>query len=232
LRAIERLLGVLNLVEKWIAGTCFLGLTLLMIADVAKREVVDNVLGGTANKFLAFSNSETAYGLGQWAIGLSASIASGAAASLDWIGAGGIVWAQKLSLYFMLWGGLFGTVLASAKGAHLRPEIADKVLPKSVIPYVKVAEQLLISAFFCFLAYLSVLYLFDSIEQDEENPVTQIKLWKVQLIFPYIFCSMGFRHFFYAILPSLAPQDVNEATEALEAAEHDLAKSVEAKGGA
>ena len=222
MKAIEKVLEYLNVVEKWAGGICFLLLTLLMFSDVAKREVVDNLLNGTASKMEAFANSSVAKSMGDWAVNSALSIKSSAESSLNWIGSGGIIWAQKLALYFMLWGGLFGTVCASAKGAHLRPEIADKVLPKSLVPYVKIAEHIVISGFFLFLSYLSFLYIADSIEQDEVNPVTEIHLWKVQLIFPYIFTSMGLRHLLYGIFPSLAPQDLNEATEALELAEHEF----------
>lgn len=121
----------------------------------------------------------------------------------------------------MLWGGLFGSALASAKGSHLRPEIADKVLPKKILPIVKVLEQWIIAVFFLFLTYLSIIYVIESFGLDEVNPVTGIYLWKVQLIFPYIFFSMGFRHLMYGIFPALIPSDLNEATEALEAAENE-----------
>lgn len=212
----------MNVVEKWAGGICFLFLTLLMFSDVAKREVIDNLLNGTSNKMQAFADSSVAKSMGDWAVNSALSIKESSESTLTWIGSGGIIWAQKLALYFMLWGGLFGTVCASAKGAHLRPEIADKVLPKAILPYVKIVEQLVISAFFIFLSYLSFLYIKESIEQDEVNPVTEIHLWKVQLIFPYIFSSMGLRHFLYGILPSLAPEEINEASEALELAEHEF----------
>jgi TRAP-type C4-dicarboxylate transport system permease small subunit len=222
LKAIEKILGYLNVVEKWAGGICFLLLTLLMFSDVAKREVIDNLLNGTSNKMQAFADSSVAKSMGDWAVNSALGIKAGAESSLNWIGAGGIIWAQKLALYFMLWGGLFGTVCASAKGAHLRPEIADKLLPKAIMPYVKIIEQLVISGFFLFLSYLSFLYIGESIEQDEVNPVTEIHLWKVQLIFPYIFSSMGLRHLLYGIFPSLAPEEINEASEALELAEHEF----------
>jgi TRAP-type C4-dicarboxylate transport system permease small subunit len=223
LKAIEKFLKTLNILEKWAGGICFLLLTLLMIADVTKREVIDNLLQGSAHQMEAFSNSSVAHSLGDWAVNSAIAVKNGSTGLLEWMGSGGIIWAQKLALYFMLWGGLFGTVCASAKGAHLRPEIADKALPKSVMPYIKIMEQLIISLFFFFLAYLSFLYIGESIEQDEVNPVTEIRLWKVQLIFPYIFSSMGLRHFLYGIFPSLAPEDVNEGVEALELAESELA---------
>jgi len=226
LKAIEKILEYLNVVEKWAGGICFLLLTLLMFSDVAKREVIDNLLNGTSSKMQAFADSSVAKSMGDWAVNSALAIKQSSESSLNWIGSGGIIWAQKLALYFMLWGGLFGTVCASAKGAHLRPEIADKVLPKAVVPYVKIAEQIVISAFFLFLSYLSFLYIGESIEQDEVNPVTEIHLWKVQLIFPYIFTSMGLRHLIYGIFPSLSPTELNEATEALELATHEFEMGV------
>jgi len=187
-----------------------------MIADVTKREVIDNVLSGIIDGMEAYPATTVAGLLGGWSVYLAEWMGAEATSLLEWLGRGGIVWAQKLSLYFMLWGGLFGSALASAKGSHLRPEIADKVLPKKILPYVKIIEQYVISAFFLFLSFLSVIYVKESISLDEVNPVTEISLWKVQLIFPYVFTSMGLRHLFYGIFPALIPADLNEATEALE----------------
>lgn len=221
MKFVERILNTLSFGEKWAGGICFLLLTLLMIADVTKREVIDNVFGWIASLTEAYPNTALASILGDWSVYLSESIHSGITGFLEWLGLGGIIWAQKLSLYFMLWGGLFGSALASAKGSHLRPEIADKVLPKKILPIVKVLEQWIIAVFFLFLTYLSIIYVIESFGLDEVNPVTGIYLWKVQLIFPYIFFSMGFRHLMYGIFPALIPSDLNEATEALEAAENE-----------
>ncbi len=216
MKFVDRFLNYLSFGEKWAGGICFLLLTLLMIADVSKREVIDNVLSKIIDSMEAYPNTAMASLLGTWSIYLSEWIGAEATAVLDWLGRGGIVWAQKLSLYFMLWGGLFGSALASAKGSHLRPEIADKVLPSKLLPYVKIIEQFVISAFFLFLSFLSFIYVKESIGLDEVNPVTEISLWKVQLIFPYVFTSMGLRHLAYGIFPALIPADLNEATEALE----------------
>ncbi|EMY71934.1 TRAP transporter small permease [Leptospira vanthielii] len=222
MKFVERILNTLSFGEKWAGGICFLLLTLLMIADVSKREVIDKVFGWVLEVTEAYPNTGFAGFVGDWSVYIAESIHGGTAGFLEWLGLGGIIWAQKLSLYFMLWGGLFGSALASAKGSHLRPEIADKVLPKALLPYIKIVEQWVISLFFLFLAYLSVIYVLESISLDEVNPVTELHLWKVQMIFPYIFLSMGFRHLCYGIFPALIPSDINEATEALELAEAEL----------
>ncbi len=222
MKFVDRILNYLSFGEKWAGGICFLLLTLVMIADVSKREAVDKFLSVVIDASDAYPKTGTADVLGAWSVYLVGWVGAEATALLDWLGRGGIVWAQKLSLYFMLWGGLFGSALASAKGSHLRPEIADKVLPKKILPYIKVIEQFVVSSFFLFLAFLSFIYVKESITLDEVNPVTEISLWKVQLIFPYVFTSMGLRHFCYGIFPSLRPADMDEATEALEELKGDI----------
>ena len=42
----------------------------------------------------------------------------------------GFHWAQKTSVYLMIWAGFLGSSLTNNKGAHLRPEIADKLWRK------------------------------------------------------------------------------------------------------
>ena len=47
----------------------------------------------------------------------------------------GFPWAQKLSVYLMIWAGFLGSSITNNKGAHLRPEIADKLWPESMKEY-------------------------------------------------------------------------------------------------
>lgn len=232
MKFVDRILNYLSFGEKWAGGICFLLLTLIMIADVSKREAIDKFLSWIIDAADAYPKTGLADFLGGWSVYLVSAVGTEASDLLEWLGRGGIVWAQKLSLYFMLWGGLFGSALASAKGSHLRPEIADKLLPKKILPYIKVIEQFVVSTFFLFLAFLSFIYVKESISLDEVNPVTEISLWKVQMIFPYVFTSMGLRHLAYGFFPALRPADMDEATEALEELKDEYVISDTDKGQA
>lgn len=127
--------------------------------------------------------------------------------------------AQKLSLNLMLWTGLLGAVIVANKGGHLRPEIADRVWPAKLKPLLKTFEQAVITVFCFTFAYHSFHFIIESKTMGDVNTVTSIPNWIVQVIFPYTFTSMGIRYFFYTFFPSIRPEDSNEGTEALKAAE-------------
>ncbi len=137
----------------------------------------------------------------------------------------GIVWAQKLSLHLMLWAGLLGASITSSKGGHLRPEIADKLWPKSFQPALKALEHFLISAFCGTMAVFAVKYILHSIETGDKTPVTELPMWLVQGVIPYTLGSMAIRHLMYSLVAQIRPKDLNEAEEALA-----LEAEVEGKG--
>ncbi|AFM13697.1 Tripartite ATP-independent periplasmic transporter DctQ component [Turneriella parva DSM 21527] len=128
----------------------------------------------------------------------------------------GIVWAQKLSLHLMLWAGLLGASITSSKGGHLRPEIADKLWPKSFQPVLKSLEHFLISAFCATMAFFALKYILHSLETGDKTPVTELPMWLVQGVIPYTLASMAVRHFTYAFISEIRPKDLNEAEEALQ----------------
>ena len=105
----------------------------------------------------------------------------------------------------MIWLGFIGASLTSAKGAHLRPEIADK-LWRGVGKKIADALAQLITAAFCLgMAYLAYRYVMESKAMGDVSVVTGIPLWIVQLAIPYTFASMALRHFAYSIMPAIRP---------------------------
>ncbi len=127
----------------------------------------------------------------------------------------GISWAQKVSLHLMFWGGMLGVAVVSAKGAHLRPEIGEKLWPQKLKPVLKAVEHFFITAFCIAMAAVAVNFVLESKASAQRHPVTDIPLWVLQIVLPYVFISMAVRHLFYAIFPSVRPADRNEAEEAL-----------------
>ncbi|WCL49904.1 TRAP transporter small permease [Leptospira sp. GIMC2001] len=129
----------------------------------------------------------------------------------------GIEWAQKGAIILMIWGGFIGAALTTAKGGHLRPEIADKLWPEKFKPFLKVIEHLIVTGFCVFLFYLSLEHLQAVQANGDIHPViVGLPLWVVNIIFPYVFVSMAFRHFVFAIVPSLRPDDYGETSKVLD----------------
>jgi TRAP-type C4-dicarboxylate transport system permease small subunit len=114
-------------------------------------------------------------------------------------------WSQKSAVYLMIWLGFVGASLTSAKNAHLRPEIADKLWQGKLKPVGGFLEQLVIATFCLTMAYVSAGYIQESKTMGDHSVVTGIPMWILQLAIPYAFTSMGFRHLIYSLIPSIKP---------------------------
>lgn len=129
----------------------------------------------------------------------------------------GFEWAQKASIILMIWGGVLGASLTSAKGGHLRPEIADKLWPEKYKHILKFIEHLLVTIFCAFMFYLSFQQVTHMYSQGDIHPVLDgLPIWVAQSIFPFVFVSMGLRHFIFTIAPDLRPAEHTEITKALD----------------
>lgn len=115
----------------------------------------------------------------------------------------GFPWAQKSSVYLMIWAGFLGAALTSEKAAHLRPEIADKLWSKKIHLFVRI-QNFLIMCFSFMMAFYAVTYVKETHEFGDMNVIINIKMWVLQLILPYTFLSMGLRHLRFIIDPALA----------------------------
>ncbi len=114
--------------------------------------------------------------------------------------------AQRSSVYLMIWVGFLGATLASAKNAHLAPEVADRLWKKDWVPYLTQVQQLSTALFCAFMGYLALGYVAETFSMGEKDVVTGIQLGWVQGILPYTFLSLALRHLFYFIQPSLIPE--------------------------
>lgn len=117
----------------------------------------------------------------------------------------GIPWAQRSAVYLMLWGSFIGVVMSSAKGGHLRPEIADRLWPKKWHPILRALEHVGIALFCILLCKLSWSYWTGTREMGDTDTVLGVPLWITQWVIPYLFFSMSLRHLAYVFFPSLRP---------------------------
>lgn len=118
----------------------------------------------------------------------------------------GHAWAQKSAVYLMIWGGYLGATLASARGTHLKPEIADQIWPAKFKPLLHFLEHLGTALFCGGMAYFAWSYLNETISMGDEGVTTGLPIWAIQIVIPYIFTSMAIRHLFYAVFSDLRPQ--------------------------
>ena len=121
-----------------------------------------------------------------------------------------VVWAQKGAVYLMIWAGFIGSSLATSKGAHLRPEIGDKLWPLKFQPtYHRIRH--FVTAIFCFFGGVyGIMYLHESFQMGDTNPVIRMPLWIIQIVIPITFYLSAFKNIVYALVPGLMPSTMRE----------------------
>lgn len=117
----------------------------------------------------------------------------------------GVFGAQRVAVWASAVVGLVGFALVTSDAGHLRPQFADRWLPRSAEPVLnRVAD--VTSALICvFLGYYAVLFVRSSFELGERGVGIPIELWPLQIILPWMFLSSAFRHFSFAAFPALKP---------------------------
>ena len=119
----------------------------------------------------------------------------------------GLAWAQKIAVYMMIWAGFLGASITQGKGAHLRPEIADKIWPVKWHGLFHSIRWGVTSIFCLFAAYHSWLYLLESFDLSDRSPVVNIPLWVVQLVIPFTFVLMTIQALVFTFSSNLRPID-------------------------
>jgi TRAP-type C4-dicarboxylate transport system permease small subunit len=116
-----------------------------------------------------------------------------------------IPWAQKLALHLMILAGSVGVSLTSSGGGHIRPEVGDRLLPRTIMPAVTAFREICIAVFCGFYFHISRAYVLQSKEFGDINVVTGIPLWIIQAVFPGVFLLMAAKHIVFALLPATRP---------------------------
>ncbi|MDA8791741.1 TRAP transporter small permease subunit [Bacteriovoracaceae bacterium] len=111
-----------------------------------------------------------------------------------------LVWAQKLSVYLMIWIGLIGASVVMKKNEHLAPTIGEKLTKKYLGKLYIILKYSILTSFCFYLCYYSFLYVHESYEFADKSLVFSIPQWCFQLIFIYVFFMVGFRSLIHFLL--------------------------------
>ena len=116
------------------------------------------------------------------------------------------IWgAQKMAVFAAIIAGFLGLTLATAANGHLRPQFTDHWWPDRMQPSVSRFGDILSALLFAAMAYISVLYVIVSFENQDRAAVLYWFLWPIQIVIPYAFGSSALRHAAFAIWPECRP---------------------------
>jgi TRAP-type C4-dicarboxylate transport system permease small subunit len=108
---------------------------------------------------------------------------------------GGFIWAQKLSLVFMVWVALIGTSVATYERSHLALEMGEKLWPERALRFVRAVAHGATAAFCVAALVVSVdLVAHQRVENDVIPTLDWLHSWEAFLVVPYAFGAMAIRY--------------------------------------
>jgi len=104
----------------------------------------------------------------------------------------GLLWADPLLRYMVLWVGLFGAAVATKQGKHITIDIISHLLPERYQPWLQALLNLFATGVCFFLTYAAINFV-----QDEAayggRILLNIPSWALNLVFPLAFGIISFR---------------------------------------
>lgn len=112
---------------------------------------------------------------------------------------GGLVWADPVLRYLVLWTGLLGAVTATGQGKHIALDILGGRMPKTIVPYATLLSHLFSFLTASALAWASVIFFIGEMEFGGPGPLT-VPLWVWNMIFPLAFGLLAVKYFFFLLM--------------------------------
>jgi len=112
--------------------------------------------------------------------------------------ASGLLWADSLLRYLVLWCGLLGAVSATGQGQHIALDIFSKRIPKTIQPWLTLLTYLFCVTTAAGLTWAACRFLADEIEFGGTGPLS-LPLWFWNAIFPLAFGLITLKYIFLLI---------------------------------
>lgn len=121
--------------------------------------------------------------------------------ALRWFTSGGLIWIDPLLRYLVLWSGLLGAALATAKDGHISLDVIGYLLSDRVKNGIRILTYALSTVVALFLLRATLLFIRSEIEFGSSG-LFGLPSWGWNLIFPIAFAMISF-HFGVATLLAL-----------------------------
>ncbi len=118
---------------------------------------------------------------------------------LRWFTSGGLPWIDPLLRYSVLWGGLLGAVLATARAQHISLDVVSYLIPERAKPWLKFITLCFSTVVAGFLFRAAVLFMQSEIEFGGTS-LFGLPSWILYLIFPISFAMISVHFILSALL--------------------------------
>jgi len=127
---------------------------------------------------------------------------------LRWLTAGGLPWIDPLLRYTVLWGGLLGAVLATARAQHISLDVVSFLVPDRLKPWLTLITCSFSAVIAGFLFRAAILFLQSEIAFGSSS-LLGLPSWVLFLIFPISFAMISF-HFGLSALLAFVDRDTTD----------------------
>lgn len=111
----------------------------------------------------------------------------------------GLLWADPVLRYLVLWSGLLGAVAATGQGKHIALDIFSRKIPQTIAPWFSLATHLFSCLVSAGLTWAGILFILGELEFGSAGPLSQ-PLWFWNSIFPVAFCLMSVKYLLLSFL--------------------------------
>ena len=118
---------------------------------------------------------------------------------LRWFTSGGLPWIDPLLRYCVLWGGLLGAVLATARSQHISLDVVSYLIPERIKPWLKFITLCFSTVVAGFLFRAAMLFMQSEIEFGGTS-LFGLPSWILYLIFPISFAMISVHFILSALL--------------------------------
>lgn len=119
----------------------------------------------------------------------------------------GIFGSVKFAVYALIYCAMAGFGIATATGSHLRPSLADGLIPRKLTGAAIRIGNLASAAILLTLAYAGYEFVEFSRMIEERSDTLDWLMWPVQAAIPIGFTLSALRFLIYAAYPALLPEE-------------------------
>lgn len=111
---------------------------------------------------------------------------------------GGLLWADPLLRYLVLWCGMFGAAMATLKGKHIALDVVSYLVPAGLKSWLHLLIHLFSAIVSAALTWAAVVFVHNE-ARFGSTLLLSIPSWVWNLVFPLVFALIAFRFFMAAV---------------------------------
>ena len=112
--------------------------------------------------------------------------------------ASGILWADPLLRYLVVWAGLFGAAVATKQSKHISIDIISYLVPEQFMPWLRVLLNFFSASICIILTYAAVKFVRDEALYGSRG-ILDIPSWQLNIVYPLAFGVIAGRFLLLAL---------------------------------